>query len=105
MSHRYARSLASAALLLGCSNDPPGMSPDAALDAAPRDVTVDLPPEVSATLGLARALTITDVSVFQAVRVPLFAAGVEATPRSACCPSSPTARRSCASTCAPRRAS
>ncbi|MDB4932879.1 MAG: hypothetical protein JWM10_5363 [Myxococcaceae bacterium] len=77
MSHRIARYLVPTALLLACADDPAAPSADAAVDAAARDVAVDLPPEVSTTPGLARALTITDVALFQAVRVPLFAAGEE----------------------------
>ena len=80
-AYRLAPSLA--LLLAACADDaPPAPAPDA---AAPPDVATaappDVAPEVALPPGLVRALTITDVSVFQAVRVPLLADGAAVTSR------------------------
>lgn len=56
-------------------------APMRAVDAAPDDVADDAVEEVAAPPGLVRALPITDVALFQAVRVPLFADGAVVTPR------------------------
>lgn len=81
MSYRFARYVFSATLLLGCADEPAPTAVDAAVEAGPRDAGADLGPEVSTVPGLARALTITDIALFQAVRVPLFTAGAEVATR------------------------
>ena len=70
-------------LLLGCAGDDPSTVADAATDRGAADATdVITAADVAQTPGLVRALTITDVSLFQAVKVPLLAAGSVATGRS-----------------------
>lgn len=82
-----ARRLAPCALslLLGCAGDDAPAGADAAADQGVADIPTDITPsvtvDVSHASGLVRALTITDVSLFQAVRVPLLAAGAVVTAR------------------------
>jgi len=57
-------------------------APSRAADAAPDDVTADdVAEEPAPPPGLVRALPITDVALFQAVRVPVFADGAVVAPR------------------------
>lgn len=75
-------------LLLGCAGDDPSTVADAATDRGAADATAvidsntNTAADVAQAPGLVRALTITDVSLFQAVKVPLLAAGSVATGRS-----------------------
>lgn len=73
-------------LLLGCAGDDPSAPADAAADRGAADAsdvsTASTAADVSQAPGLVRALTITDVSLFQAVKVPLMAAGSVVTERS-----------------------
>lgn len=81
MSTRLVRHLApclAATLLASCGADPTIAPVDASATPGPdaaAAVAVDERPDVPAPPGLARALTITDVSLFQAVRVPLLRHG------------------------------
>ncbi len=68
-----------AATLFGCAEVLTGAAPPS--DAAPADAPVDAAPDVARAPGLVRALTITDVALFQAVRIPLLQAGVTVTER------------------------
>ena len=68
-----------AATLFGCAEVLTGAAPPS--DAAPGGAPVDAAQDVARAPGLVRALTVTDVALFQAVRIPLLQAGVAVTER------------------------
>lgn len=77
MTSSRARVVCLAAALAGCADvatSPPAR--DAALDTL-----ADIAPDVTLTPGLARALTISHVALFQTVRVPILRAGAVVTSR------------------------